>query len=127
MLPSPAGRAALGAASRTWLRLPSLLVHRRPDRAAAAALATAAPLSARPPPRAQARRPAPSVACRSYASPEVYDIAFSFRDFEAEAAFLMQAYAQHCGGAPLASFLDVGCAVRPPGLRFRHNAMLIAA
>lgn len=47
------------------------------------------------------------VSCRSYASPEVYDIAFSFRDFEAEVAFLMEVYQTHCTG-PLARFLDVG-------------------
>lgn len=44
----------------------------------------------------------------AYSSPRVYDIAFSFRDFEAEAAFLLQAHQEFCNQR-LSCFLDVGC------------------
>lgn len=44
----------------------------------------------------------------SYASPEAYDIAFSFRDFESEVAFLLAAQATHAS-RPLLRYLDVGC------------------
>lgn len=44
----------------------------------------------------------------SYSNPTVYDIAFSFRDFESEAAFLIEAHAS-VTKSPLKSFLEVGC------------------
>jgi SAM-dependent methyltransferase len=67
-----------------------------------------------------ARRAASGVACRSYASPEVYDIAFSFRDFESEVAFLLEAQATH-GTGPLSRFLEVGCGPA------RHCTLLASA
>ena len=43
-------------------------------------------------------------------SPKVYDIAFSFRDFEAEAAFIVEAHSKMSTPASsLSSFLEVGC------------------
>ena len=43
-------------------------------------------------------------------SPKVYDIAFSFRDFEAEAAFIVEAHAKMSSqSSSLSSFLEVGC------------------
>ena len=44
----------------------------------------------------------------AYSFPRVYDIAFSFRDFEAEAAFLLQIHEDLCNQR-LSCFLDVGC------------------
>lgn len=44
----------------------------------------------------------------AYSFPRVYDIAFSFRDFEAEAAFLLQIHEELCSQR-LSCFLDVGC------------------
>ncbi len=61
-----------------------------------------------------------STVCNSYASPDVYDIAFSFRDFEAEVAFLLSAYQTHSTG-PLARFLEVGCGPA------RHSILLSQA
>lgn len=43
-----------------------------------------------------------------YTSPEVYDIAFSYRDFESEVSFLMEAYSMHTQ-LPLQRYLDIGC------------------
>jgi SAM-dependent methyltransferase len=58
--------------------------------------------------------------CNSYAAPEVYDIAFSFRDFESEVAFLLAAYQTHSTG-PLNQFLEVGCGPA------RHSILLSQA
>ena len=44
----------------------------------------------------------------AYDEPRVYDIAFSFRDFESEAAFLLESHASYCKGS-LGSFLEIGC------------------
>ena len=42
--------------------------------------------------------------------PRVYDIAFSFRDFEAEVAFIVEAHAKFgATSSGLSSFLEVGC------------------
>lgn len=43
-----------------------------------------------------------------YTSPDVYDIAFSYRDFESEVSFLLEAYSLH-SKQPLHHYLDVGC------------------
>ena len=43
-----------------------------------------------------------------YTSPDVYDIAFSYRDFESEVSFLMEAYNMHTQ-LPLHRYLDIGC------------------
>ena len=43
-----------------------------------------------------------------YSNPKVYDIAFSFRDFESEASFVVEAYNAVHGALPT-SFLEVGC------------------
>ncbi len=53
----------------------------------------------------------PSEASDVYSlSPKVYDIAFSFRDFEAEAAFIVEAHAKMSSPASsMSSFLEVGC------------------
>lgn len=67
-----------------------------------------------------ARRAASDLSCRSYGAPEVYDIAFSFRDFESEVAFLLEAQATH-GTGPLSRFLEVGCGPA------RHCTLLAAA
>ena len=72
---------------------------------AAAAHTLGLPVAAAGATAAAPRRP---IACASYASPEVYDIAFSFRDFEAEVAFLLEAQQAHSTG-PFRRFLDVGC------------------
>lgn len=56
----------------------------------------------------------------SYSNPTVYDIAFSFRDFEAEAAFLMEAHAS-VRQDPMKSFLEVGCGPA------RHTLLLAEA
>jgi SAM-dependent methyltransferase len=43
-------------------------------------------------------------------SPKVYDIAFSFRDFEAEVAFIVEAHAKLSSQpSSISSFLEVGC------------------
>jgi SAM-dependent methyltransferase len=48
--------------------------------------------------------------CIYSSSPKVYDIAFSFRDFEAEAAFLLEAHgAFSSSSSTFNSFLEVGC------------------
>jgi SAM-dependent methyltransferase len=46
----------------------------------------------------------------AYTTPKVYDIAFSFRDFESEAAFLLEAHSAFSStGSTRPSFLEVGC------------------
>jgi SAM-dependent methyltransferase len=89
-----AGRLPARASRPTALATP-------PRRAASAAVAAAAAAADDSPPA-----PAPAAV---YASPLAYDIAFSFRDFAAEAAFLRAAYAAHCGGGAPRRALDVGC------------------
>jgi SAM-dependent methyltransferase len=70
--------------------------------------------------RLAARAASPSVANAAaappaagvYSAPFVYDAAFcrySQRDFSAEAAFLLRQAAQHAGGAPCTSFLELAC------------------
>lgn len=55
----------------------------------------------------------------SYENPEIYDIAFGFRDFEAEAAFLLETYQElSTDGSPLRTVLDVGCGPA------RHSVLL---
>lgn len=44
-----------------------------------------------------------------YARPELYDAAFSYRDFKEEAKFLRDMYKQHAQGVPLSAVLDLGC------------------
>ncbi len=61
-----------------------------------------------------------STTCNSYATPDVYDIAFSYRDFESEVAFLLAAYQTHSTG-PLSRFLEVGCGPA------RHSILLSQA
>jgi len=61
-----------------------------------------------------------STTCNSYAAPEVYDIAFSFRDFESEVAFLLGAYQNH-STVPLSRFLEIGCGPA------RHSILLSQA
>ena len=61
-----------------------------------------------------------STVCNSYAAPEVYDIAFSFRDFEAEVAYLLSVHQSHSTG-PLTRFLEVGCGPA------RHSILLAQA
>lgn len=61
-----------------------------------------------------------------YSHPRLYDAAFAFRDFEAEAQFLVDAWEAYGGGGEggegsketLSSFLDIGCG---PG---KHGAAL---
>ena len=48
-------------------------------------------------------------ASSSYSSPEVYDIAFSFRDFESEVAFLLAAHQTHATTPALTRYLELGC------------------
>lgn len=58
----------------------------------------------------------------SYMHPEAYDIAFGYRDFESEAAFMLQVYQEYEGsGNPIKKILDVGCG---PG---RHAILLSQA
>lgn len=44
----------------------------------------------------------------SYGDPRIYDISFSFRDFESEAAFLLEVQ-DAFGQGPMESFLEIGC------------------
>lgn len=55
-----------------------------------------------------------------YSNPKVYDIAFSFRDFASEAAFLLKSHGI-VGQGPLESFLEVGCGPA------RHSILLAEA
>ena len=55
-----------------------------------------------------------------YSNPKVYDIAFSFRDFASEAAFLLESHGI-VGQGPLESFLEVGCGPA------RHSILLAEA
>lgn len=43
-----------------------------------------------------------------YDTPDLYDQAFGYRDFEKEAKFLAAAYKQHCKGDKLNSVLELG-------------------
>jgi hypothetical protein len=66
-----------------------------------------APLLSVPP---YMRQHAREAACKAYAQPEVYDIAFSFRDFDEETAFLLSVFQRHntvkdVGGL---TFLEIG-------------------
>lgn len=45
-----------------------------------------------------------------YQQPKLYDEVFSYRDFDAEAAFVRAAYKRHCPGRPLGALLELGCA-----------------
>lgn len=53
-------------------------------------------------------RPGQGVACRAYADPEVYDVAFNFRKYEQEVAHLLALHQRHCSGA-LQRVLEVAC------------------
>lgn len=44
-----------------------------------------------------------------YSRPELYDVAFSYRDFKSEVRFLQDAYKKHSKGAALTSVLELGC------------------
>ncbi|KAF8071206.1 hypothetical protein HT031_001289 [Scenedesmus sp. PABB004] len=99
----PAALAArlLAAAPRPWPAQRHRGGARRGVRARSGA---AAPLDA-----AAAAPPPPGAAL--YDRPQLYDDAFSYRDFAAEAEFLLAAYRQHArggGGAP-ATVLELGC------------------
>lgn len=72
------------------------------------------------PPRPPAVTQRRTISCRSYSAPETYDIAFSFRDFESEVAFLLDAHQTHTN-APLKRFLEVGCGPA------RHSLLLAQA
>lgn len=64
--------------------------------------------------------PAPA-AFSLYSHPQLYDAAFAFRDFDAEAQFLVdawEAFGKEGSKEPLSSFLDIGCG---PG---KHGAAL---
>jgi SAM-dependent methyltransferase len=43
-----------------------------------------------------------------YSRPDLYDLAFSYRDFKSEVAFLQAVYKAHAGGRPLGSVLELG-------------------
>ena len=91
-------------------RSPPLAGDRRPRWAPATGAAAHAAAAAGSAPAAAASPEATGV----YSSPELYDIAFGFRDFEKEVAFLRAAYAAHASpaGAPLARWLELGCGAR---------------
>lgn len=54
------------------------------------------------------RQSAPSSSQSLYNDPALYDEAFSYRDFAAEAKFLLAAYKHHCTGSKLNSVLELG-------------------
>lgn len=101
--------------SRSSLK-PPIISHLRSNALRTSSLAAfpAAPFWSSP------SRSSSSTTCNSYAAPEVYDIAFSFRDFESEVAFLLAAYQTHSSG-PLSRFLEVGCGPA------RHSILLSQA
>ncbi|KAG2498731.1 hypothetical protein HYH03_003471 [Edaphochlamys debaryana] len=78
-------------------RAPSSTAH-----AASSTPASAAPDAAEP----TASTSAPG---GIYARPELYDIAFSYRDFKSESKFLLDVQRQHGGGGKLNSVLELGC------------------
>ncbi|PNH08460.1 dTDP-3-amino-3,4,6-trideoxy-alpha-D-glucopyranose [Tetrabaena socialis] len=81
--------------------------RRRQARGFLPARVAAAPFA--PSPNADPSEPSTSTPSTIYSRPELYDIAFSYRDFKAEVKFLQDVYKQHGGGPPLASILELGC------------------
>lgn len=75
---------------------------------------------AKPSYRTSATKPN-SLVCQSYNNPEIYDIAFSFRNFEQEVEFLLDAYQKYCDG-PLVNILEVGCGPAQHSIRLADTA-----
>jgi hypothetical protein len=102
--------APLATAARLHAALPVMrAMGMQMPRLRGPAAAALAPLPLLPNRRWAGSQRHPPRRCRAYEKPEVYDIAFNFRDYEKEAAHLLAMHQRHSGGSAMHHFFEVAC------------------